>query len=644
MTRQISVRFVIITLLIVALACNTPFGLGEVFQGGTDEEEGALGPGVLPNPEELEPGSLFILVVDPDGDPVPFAQVGDSGLTTDWYGVAAGPVSTKSGGWFPVRASGFATTYTRALTVVNGYPIALTILTPLGTSRMIERGTSESLDVESQLGERAQVIAESGTFGDQDVLLSWSNVPITQLDTRFGGSTGLGEKYLNGAFALEAMNLDGQSVDIVETGELTLQITWDPERGEIPTIGHFNPDLGEWESFEGQCSFEEHDTMRCSLPHLSEFGLFGSSSSGSGWTDDAGGSFSNGFGSALDNAMGSGSAEGGDAGSSDGGTAGGLSGLSGSSDGLGSEVDKMTALLAYGMALENGQTDLANQFLDEARDLTEDLADEMLEDESCGKPVELLNLAAQAMLVGGLEGIANQLIDKAADALTECVNWVGPIKHWYFFKEDWPGKPFWKFEKGTGSWIETTNIFMAIDPKTGAIDGEAHVKLAFSTATYRRIEHSTCGEVHNDQDVDTHPGYGSAVLLFEGTYDGNTFAIGSLEINQQSPLTLAHHAWLSQSYPLVPPPKCPGPTTDEISYREIAEYTSQLIHGFFGKPEPPSIQDMLNTGARGKSSDGQEWIRGSQDLSYSPGVNLTPLLPIKSGSVTWEFVSIPQER
>jgi hypothetical protein len=183
-----------------------------------------------------------------------------------------------------------------------------------------------------------------------------------------------------------------------------------------------------------------------------------------------------------------------------------------------------------------------------------------------------------------------------------------------------------------------------MDPKTGAIDGEAHVYTAFSSATYRYEEESVCGPIYNDHELKTDPGNGEAHLLFEGTFDGENFTIGELKVDKSKPVTIQHHAWLSRTYaPGSPPPQCPPVTTKEISTQMIAEYTSHLLHGFFGNPEPPSLQEMLSKGSRGTDSSGRVVrIGGVKLLNYDVGRNLSPLLPIENGSVQWTFNRIPE--
>jgi len=72
---------------------------------------------------------------------------------------------------------------------------------------------------------------------------------------------------------------------------------------------------------------------------------------------------------------------------------------------------------------------------------------------------------------------------------------------------------------------------------------------------------------------------------------------------------------------------------------KFADYYSQLIHGFLGAPQPPTIEEMLNTGGH-SVIDGLTIIRGSEMLSFAVGENITPVLPISRASLTWRFQKV----
>jgi hypothetical protein len=471
----------------------------------------------------------------------------------------------------------------------------------------------------------------------------------------------MGDMELLGAFALEAKVPEGKPMEIEGFREVTLQISWDPDRDEIPMLGSFDPESGSWIPLQEYCQLSEDHQTTCNLPHLSEFGFFGHSSTGSGWEEDdeSDDEFSTGFGSAMNDLMGGGtggsaagggtasggSDEGDDQTSGGGGLPSGLDGLTNSGAGLGTEVDKMTAMLAAGIAMDNGLTNLANQYLDQAREAIKAIAENLLKDPSCGTVYEMFNAASQAWLVGGLDSLGNQLVDRANEIFKRCGVWKGEIHYTFDLQETWPHNKKWKHETGTRTWTEVYSVRIYVDPKTGAIDGELHAYLAFSPATYRLEKKTPCGPTYNDHELKTDPGDGEAHMIFEGIFDGENFSIGELRVDKSKPVTIQHRAWLSRTYadPVAPPPNCPPVTTEEISTQMIAEYTSHLIHGFFGQPEPPNLQEMLSSGSRRTDQSGRVMsISGLRNLSYDVGSNLSPLLPIEKGTVRWNLTRVSE--
>lgn len=184
--------------------------------------------------------------------------------------------------------------------------------------------------------------------------------------------------------------------------------------------------------------------------------------------------------------------------------------------------------------------------------------------------------------------------------------------------------------------MEAHYVKVHIDPETGALDGESQVTLTFSSATYMHEEGSTCGPLRHHRAVETH-GDGEAFLIFQGSTEGNSFSIGPPQVEQSSPVILEHHQWMDPDYG----EQC-APFRNELGRTSIADYTSHLIHGFFGRPEPPSLEEMFNSGTRGVGAGGRDVIFGNRSLSYSVGGNLAPLIPVSSGTVSWRFIRIPQ--
>jgi hypothetical protein len=128
------------------------------------------------------------------------------------------------------------------------------------------------------------------------------------------------------------------------------------------------------------------------------------------------------------------------------------------------------------------------------------------------------------------------------------------------------------------------------------------------------------------------------VLDFEGAYANGIFSIGPVGILasqfiENKPIVMNFKTQIHEYFG----DEC------QVFEREdgwkFADYYSQLIHGFLGAPQPPSIEEMLNTGEH-SVSDGLEIIRGSDTLSFTVGENTTPVLPISKAWLTWNFTKV----
>jgi hypothetical protein len=90
-----SIALLVLPLLLICTACNAPFGRGESLEDPSQAEEEKSQSEL---PTSLEKGSTFILVVDPSGDPISDARIGDSELYTDGNGISVGLISTTPSG------------------------------------------------------------------------------------------------------------------------------------------------------------------------------------------------------------------------------------------------------------------------------------------------------------------------------------------------------------------------------------------------------------------------------------------------------------------------------------------------------------------------------------------------------------------
>jgi len=588
------------------------------------------------------------LVIDGNNQPVVNAVVGENQRLTDRNGVVTGVLTPNPAGLISIKAAGYVLGYGTVTQLSDGYQVMVAQLTAVDTIVPFSDGeaTAAALGEPETPALQARINRIETSSGGAVLQLTeidpW-NMPEPWLTSTSG------DLNLLYSFAVSAVDRWGEPLPVETPGEIMIA-SQDQEHLNL-VLAYFDPDQGEWVEIPDGCSRKDPQYLRCNLPHFSSFGIFGPGSAGgalgTGASDPGGASSSDSdleayfealarLGEIYKNADKTGQMPDEET------LRKAIEDLQKAAENLADksspEVGKNVLAEAAARAYSAGQTAAGDAMMNGARDIIRDIAEDLLNDDDCGKLSELTHTASQAMGVGGMPDIANQLMDKLKDRQKKCNVWKGTIHYTFFLDGSWPGNSQWEYYSGAQSWVEIHEVTIAINPDTGALDGDSIVTLKLPGAEYRHTKETDCGPIHNHQHVDTGGGSGTAVLSFDGFYQEGTFTISPMEIKSSSPVSTQHHAYYALTYAPAPPPQC-IPTEKEIHRIQIAEYTSQLIHGFFGAPEPPSLQDMLNTGSRSQVMD-TEVIRGTQDLSYAAGSNQSPLIPISRGTVTWNFIRV----
>ncbi|NJD59736.1 MAG: hypothetical protein FIA98_10100, partial [Anaerolineae bacterium] len=97
--------------------------------------------------------SVLGFVFDPDVTPVPYALVADA--ITDINGAVSGDLEGSSEGWLAVKSLGYATSFTRPGTPINGPAFFESRLTPFQAFLLVNSGEEARLEV----GEAGQLQA-----------------------------------------------------------------------------------------------------------------------------------------------------------------------------------------------------------------------------------------------------------------------------------------------------------------------------------------------------------------------------------------------------------------------------------------------------------------------------------------------------
>lgn len=620
--------------LLVSLACNI-----SQFFPKTDQLPGS-------SPEESGLTTLG-LIINQNYQPVVNAQVGENQLLTDRNGVVTGVLEPNQAGLIPVKAAGYVTSYGTGTALSNHTQVMIVQLNAIDTFLPVTNDHQANLLLGDPETPVLQVSIPNINASEEGAILQLTETnPLSMPEPWVAANRDLALQY---SFSISHLDRWGDPLPMETPSQIRIA-SHNHDTSQL-TLAYFDSDQGNWIEIPDGCNQTDPQYLSCTIPHFSHFGLFGPGSSGgalgSGGSGTGEGSPEGGLWEAYFKAKAK------------------LGGIYKNADQSGTMPDEETlreAIEDLQEAAENlaqnsspeegknvladaaadamaaGQDAAADAMMEGARDIIRDIAEDLLDDDDCGKISELTHTASQAMGVGGMPDIANQLMDKLKNRQEECNVWKGTIHYSFFLDGTWTANPKWKHYSGGQSWTEVHEVTIAIKPKTGALDGDSLVTMNMPGTEYRYTEETRCGPIHNHQHLDTGGGSGSAALSFEGFYQEGTFTIGPMQIENTSPVNLEHHTYYALTYAPAPPPKC-VPTEEEIKRIEIAEYTSQLIHGFFGSPEPPSLQDMLNNGSTGQTM-GMEVIRGTQDLSYSIGGNLSPLIPVSGGTVTWNFIRV----
>ncbi len=597
----------------------------------------------LPGGDRGAAKSMMLLVVDAGWNPIPGAIIGEDEGYTDSNGIATGSFSQTGAGWVRIEAAGYTISYAKPISRIEDSAILIAKLSPIESSALVTGGAAASVLIGDPQQPDLVARFEPGIFEADAVVLDLSTLTARSSNAQHAPLSGGGELYWHQGFTLTATDLAGESIPLGPNGSVVVDLRDPGTLSDSMALAGFDPDAGQWDVLEGACARVGTETIRCTLPHLSEFGFFDPNRP----PDPPGnGKSSEEYDDALADVLGMMGAGDSDGGRDEGAGAGAAGGLEDALNRLAraastmanenpSEQSKAALANAASLAGQAGMSSLAQSLIDQAKQLTDQMAEDLLKDPDCKTKLELLNMAYQAGMFGS-QGLMDQLINKAREIENKCSNWIGWIEYMFVLSGAWPEADEWIRIEGAETWREAHYVEIHINPETGAIDGESRVTLTFSSATFLHERGSRCGPLKHHRAIETGGG-GKSFLIFQGSTDGTTFSIGPMQVEKGDPVSLEHHQWMDPDYG----ENC-APFRKELGRTFIADYTTQLIHGFFGQPEPPSLEEMLNSGTRGIGAGGRDTIFGSRNLSYSVGGNLSPMIPVSSGVVIWRFTRIPQ--
>jgi hypothetical protein len=429
------------------------------------------------------------------------------------------------------------------------------------------------------------------------------------------------------SFEISAYDISGKAVELSENSLATVSIHDEENDIDDLLLQSFDPESGTWITQEDACSRVDEGTIECSLTHFSFHSFQKKYLDPEARGSEEFGAFKNTYNEITKMFK-----EGGEN-SED---------LQGAMERLAEAAKEFAkknrnetgkAMLMYatdvieGSGVEGSEA-LAQELKQEAQDLVVEMAEKLTENANCGNMYELFNLQKQAMLVGGsAEAQVQKLQDKVSDKFNNCEIWTGTVHYWFILLDTFPNLDRWKAENKP-SWHEIHTVTIGINPVTEHLDGDSYVKLNFATASYlaEALRGDDCGPDKEYIDIDG--GNGFTWLTFEGTFDGNTFQLEPMEERESEPVDLSFH-----SHGLFGCPK----TEMDFGKVPMFAYRSQLLDGFYGQAQPPSLEDMLNTDIRCSGGVIVCVSRGGQDISYSSGENRPEIIPIDRAILNWQF-------
>jgi hypothetical protein len=621
-------------LFLMIMGCNSGSSGGG--SDGSNDTNGTQTP---------EPGNVpllaetMILVLDSEGDPVENALVDDKHLS-DSNGVVLGDLPSFDSGWMSIAATGYARGFARPQGTL-GAKLAVATLSPFQTSILLDG----SADLQLKSGNPDQpditVMLDADLFTAENIAVHLAAIDPLTTGPLFAPLDSGADLYLQSAFALYAHDLMDIQATLRDGKTVTVTFRDAGSFSDAAQIAYFDVMTGLWQVIPNSLSRLDAEHVQCILPHFSTFGFFDDQQpiyldfdpeTPDSWFE-AWARLNHIFIAAEKN-----------------GTVPDEKVVEDAVEDLAkaakdyakthrNETGKNLLMQAYEKAALTGNKKIAEDLKTEAQDLTQELGEKLLKDPGCGKISELLALATQAQLLGGFESLLERLNQKIKDLRNTCGVWKGSIHYWFFMDDPypWPDYDEWGYESGAKDWHEFHTVTIAVH-ENGLVDGECHVKNKMPTTRYRKERATDCGMAYTDLVVKTFPSTGQCALDFEGTYANGIFTIGPVGILatqfiENKPIAMNFRTEIHEYFG----DECQ--VFEEEHEWKFADYYSQLIHGFLGAPQPPSIEEMLNTGVH-SVSDGREIIRGFDMLSFTVGENTTPVLPISKASLSWTFTKV----
>ena len=576
--------------------------------------------------------SALTLVLDPTGRPLANALVGGA-RHTNRDGVAVGEVGVSPAGWISVSSPGFATGYATSIATVGESDFYTARLTPFDGQVPLDAGESKLLQVGDETGAWAEVTVDASQLAVIPATVGLTRVSSLDVGPLFEPVPGYSDHWLRLAFALQAWSSDGADVGLA-SGDLDVAIDDQGSLSDAPVLARFDPSTGAWVVIPGACARVDASHVSCTLPRFAAlFGLFEPGVIAYGKPSKTGDEVDLEFRIAL--------AELGfeirlivDQGGVPAHAQAVLGALNALADVARESVDvsatetaKFHLLTAAGAARSLEQTSLSDALTAEALELAELFATALAGGDPCSDGPQMIAAVAQLDALGGSASLIASLATLLHAGEGACdERWAGTVSFLMPIDKVHPGlDDFVAFVPAP--WRETYWVDFTVNTKTHSLQGTCTSSLSMGIVMYL----DETEECLNYIRFRGEPSAGQVEMGFTGSFDGSTFAIGSLAQTGGATITISQR----QHFETKKDDQCQQIV--DITY-PFPNHAGFLAHGMYQPLPMVALDALLNTGAR-VGGDG----RVSASSGNSGFVNPIPesgKYPFSIADVTWSFTRI----
>ena len=586
-------------------------------------------------------------VDDPAGEPVAFALVGGTELST-WEGVASGEFVGNEGGWLPVESMGYATGYAYLFPTEDDFPYFSTTLTPFQSLYWLE--ADETVELIGFQGEDFRVTAEvSGEmFQELPGFVGLTAIDPLNIKPRYTDSELEKGLRVQQAIALQAFSEAWTPLELAPGASVQVRLEFNHPPSPSLSFAVFDPDYGVWREIDPGCTNLDPNTYTCELtfltPLLAVFdfplepvAIEGQSLQLSGFSL-----------SSLLSSLPFFQEGGGDGGS---GSVGGIidqimdwllqqqensDWIDPDDPALKNLIDKLikaaldqaaknrnesgkkTLTQAMAVIQAVGQPGASAALEAEMAKISDEIGKKALTESDCGEFRKILKAAEQIERAGGSMQLHDQLTNKASEMAEDCDIWTGHITVSLWATSNHPsGLPM---TGGGGSWTESHSVQIWTNVDDYVMHGESKVAYSFPTTTYVKVKECK-------SQIQMSGSSGKTSIFFEGIYDGYTFQVNS--VSAQGGASIKQH-WLMTSKD---DDTCKTDLDQEFSF---SPYYSLIVHGVSSDSPPIDIQEILDSSSVTSTLGADDSLSGTEQIT-NPDPDLG-IYPWRKGFITWNLM------